>query len=153
MWLHYPLLWSLDIYKVRLCFIVLSVKVCTVGYICLFSGDQIFVDFVSFLSMIIYEILSWVLYTWCLRYNICSTWFLDIRISTCFLLRCLLWPWITILRIQNLYQMLSIPSQLSHWSWYNIIIMILEIMIVQQLLHYLCSPISTLIVLEAMDLE
>ena len=23
-------------------------------------------------------------YTWCLRYNICSAWFLDIRISTCF---------------------------------------------------------------------
>ena len=29
--------------------------------------------------MIIYE----VLYTQCLRYNIFSTWFLDIRISTC----------------------------------------------------------------------
>ena len=25
-----------------------------------------------------------VLYTQCLRYNICSAWFLDIRISTCF---------------------------------------------------------------------
>ena len=37
-------------------------------------------DFVGFLSMIIYE----VLYTWCLRYNICSAWLLDIRISTCF---------------------------------------------------------------------
>ena len=34
----------------------------------------------SFLTMIIYE----VLYTWCLRYNICSAWFLDIRTSTCF---------------------------------------------------------------------
>ena len=44
-------------YKVRLCFIVLSVTVCTVGYICLFYGDQIFVDLVSFLSMIIYEVL------------------------------------------------------------------------------------------------
>ena len=42
---------------VRLCFIVLSVIVCTVGYICLFCGDQIFMDFVSFLSMIIYAIL------------------------------------------------------------------------------------------------
>ena len=31
------------------------------------------------LSMIIYEVYS----TWCLRYNICSTWFLDFRISTC----------------------------------------------------------------------
>ena len=37
-------------------------------------------DLVGFLSMIIY-----VLYTRCLRYNICSTWFLDIRISTCLL--------------------------------------------------------------------
>ena len=36
-------------------------------------------DFVGFLSMVIYAIL----YTQCLRYNICSTSFLDIRISTC----------------------------------------------------------------------
>ena len=54
-------------------FIVLSVTVYTAGYICLFRGDQIFMDFVSFLSMIIYE----VLYTWSLRYNICGAWFLD----------------------------------------------------------------------------
>ena len=40
-----------------MCFIVLSVAVCTVGYICVFRGDQIFVDFVSFLSTIIYEVL------------------------------------------------------------------------------------------------
>ena len=79
MWLHYPLLRSLDSYKVRLCFIVLSVTVCTVGYICLCHGDQIFMDFVNFLSTIIYE----VLYMWCLRYNICSAWFLDVGISTC----------------------------------------------------------------------
>ena len=78
MWLHYPLWWSLDSYKVHLCFVVLSVTVCTVGYICIFRGDQIFVDFVSFLSMILYK----VLYTWCLSYNICSARFLDIRIST-----------------------------------------------------------------------
>ena len=44
-------------YKVCLCFIVLSVTVCTVGHVCLFCGDQIFVHFVSFLSMIIYEVL------------------------------------------------------------------------------------------------
>ena len=44
-----------------------------------FCEDQIFVDFVGFLSMKIYV----VLYTQCLRYNICSAWFLDIRISTC----------------------------------------------------------------------
>ena len=48
--------------------------------------------------------------------------------------------------------MLSIPLHLLHWSLYNII-MILEIVIVQQLLHYLSSPISTFVVLEAMDLE
>ena len=42
-------------YKVCLCLIVLLVVVCTVGYVYLFRGDQIFVDFVSFLSMIIYE--------------------------------------------------------------------------------------------------
>ena len=63
MWLHYPLIWSLDTYKVC---IVLSITVCTLGYVCLFCGNQIVVYFVSFLFMIIYEIL----YTWCLRYNI-----------------------------------------------------------------------------------
>ena len=30
---------------------------CTIGYVCSFCGDQSFVDFVSFLSMIIYEVL------------------------------------------------------------------------------------------------
>ena len=44
-------------YKVCLCLIVLSVTVCTVGYACLFCGDQIVIYFVSFLSMIIYEVL------------------------------------------------------------------------------------------------
>ena len=39
------------------CFIVLSLTVCTVRYVCLFCGDQIFVDFVSFLCMIIYKVL------------------------------------------------------------------------------------------------
>ena len=63
-----------------LVFIVLLVAVRTVGYFYLFHGDQIFMDFVSFLSMIIYE----VLYTWRFGYNICSAWFLDIRMSTCF---------------------------------------------------------------------
>ena len=42
----------------------------------IFCADQIFVYFVVLLSMIIYE----VLYTWCLRYSICSAWFLDIRL-------------------------------------------------------------------------
>ena len=71
----------MDSYKVRLCFIVLLETVCTVGYIGLFCGDQIFVYFVNFVPMIISE----VLYTCCLRYNICSARFLDIRISTCLL--------------------------------------------------------------------
>ena len=38
-------------------------------------------DFVGFLS---YHSSYVVLYTQCLRYDICSAWFLDIRISTCF---------------------------------------------------------------------
>ena len=37
-------------------FVVLSVTVYTVGYSCSFYGDQIFVNFVGFLSMIIYNI-------------------------------------------------------------------------------------------------
>ena len=49
---QYSLLRRLASYKVCLCF-VLSVTVCTVRYVCLFHGDQIFVDFVSFLSTII----------------------------------------------------------------------------------------------------
>ena len=46
-------------YKVHLCFIVLSVTVCTVEYVCSFLREQIFVDFVSFkfLFMIIYGVL------------------------------------------------------------------------------------------------
>ena len=44
--------------------------------------DQIFVDFVGFLSMIIYVVS---LYTQWLRY-ICSAWFLDITVSTLFCL-------------------------------------------------------------------
>ena len=40
----------LSSYKVCLCFVVLSATVCTVGYVCLFCGGQIFVDFISFLS-------------------------------------------------------------------------------------------------------
>ena len=65
-------------YKVSLCFIVLLVTVYTVGYVCLFSGDQIFVDFVRFLSMIIY---SFIYIIFKVLYNICSALFLDIRIS------------------------------------------------------------------------
>ena len=63
------------IYKVHLCFIVLSVTVYTVRYVCSFHRDQIFMDFVSFkfLSMIIYEVLYRL--SWCLRYIIFSAWF------------------------------------------------------------------------------
>ena len=39
-------------------------------------------DFVGFLSMVIYVVS--LLYTQCLMYNICSIWFLDIRITTCY---------------------------------------------------------------------
>ena len=56
MCIHYSLLRRLTSYKVCLCFVVLSITVCTVGYIFVqFVADQMFVDFVSFLSMIIYE--------------------------------------------------------------------------------------------------
>ena len=41
-------------------------------------------NFRGFLRFLIHGNLSYVvLYTQCLRYNICSAWFLDIRISTC----------------------------------------------------------------------
>ena len=51
-----------------------------------------------------------------------------------------------------LYLMYSISSHLSHWSWYNTI-MILEVVIVQKFFYYLSSLTSTLVVLEAMDLK
>ena len=44
------------------------------SYICLILWR---INFHGFLSMVIYEALAI-----CLRYNICSAWFLDIRIST-----------------------------------------------------------------------
>ena len=44
-------------YKVCLHYLVLSIIVCTIGYVCIFCGDQVFVYFVTFLSMIIYEVL------------------------------------------------------------------------------------------------
>ena len=45
MCIHYSLIGKLASYKVCLGFIVLSVTVCTVGYVCSFCRDQIFVDF------------------------------------------------------------------------------------------------------------
>ena len=69
-------------FKVCLCVIVLLVTICTVGYVCLFRRHQTFVNFISFLSMIIYEVVY--ILSWCLRYTICSAWLLDIRISTYF---------------------------------------------------------------------
>ena len=56
MCIHYSLKRRLASYKVCLCFIVLSVTVCTVGYVCSFRKDYIFMDIVSFLSMIIYKV-------------------------------------------------------------------------------------------------
>ena len=57
MCIHYSLIRRLASYKVCLCFIVLSVTVCTVGYVCSFRRNQIFVDFVSFLSIVINKVL------------------------------------------------------------------------------------------------
>ena len=59
MCIHCSLIRSLRLasFTVCLCVIVLSVIVCTVGYVCIFCKDQIFRDFVSFLYMIINEVL------------------------------------------------------------------------------------------------
>ena len=61
MCIHYSLIRKLASYEVCLCFIVLSLvsySLSTVGYVCSsFRGDQIFVNFVSFLSVITYEVL------------------------------------------------------------------------------------------------
>ena len=79
MCIHSSLLRRQAIYNICLCFIVLynfvlySVVVNLVGI--KFSWISL-----SFLSMIIHEVLDVVF----LMYNICSAWFLDIRISTCF---------------------------------------------------------------------
>ena len=51
MCIHYLLIRRVTSYKVCLCFVVLLVTVCTVRYVCSFRRDQIFMDFVSFLSM------------------------------------------------------------------------------------------------------
>ena len=75
--IHYSTKNLLASCKVCLCFLLLHCMV----WLFYFHGDQIFMDFIRFL---IHDNL-WSLYTWCLRYNICSSWFLDIRISTCFL--------------------------------------------------------------------
>ena len=90
--------------------IVLSVTVCAVGYVCLLHRVQISVDFVSFLSMIIYEVLYSLL--WCLRYNICSARLLDIRISTCsqYTGKC------------DLSGFLLTQSHISHFVWQKSII-------------------------------
>ena len=56
-------------YKVCLQLLCRKSLYCTV-WLLILCGSWILL---SYLYMIIYE----VLYTWCLRYNICSTWFLD----------------------------------------------------------------------------
>ena len=53
MCIYYSLIKRLASYKAFLCYVVLSVIFCTIGYVCSFRGGQIVVDFVSFLSMII----------------------------------------------------------------------------------------------------
>ena len=54
------------------------VGVNTVATVWLFMGIKFTWISLGFLSVKIYS------YAWCLRYNICSTWLLDIRISTCY---------------------------------------------------------------------
>ena len=53
------------------------VTFCIVWYDCYFVGIKISQISLSFLSMIIFEVL------YSLKYNICSAWFLDITISIC----------------------------------------------------------------------
>ena len=48
----------LESYKVHIfVFYCIVSNSCTVGYVCVFSGDHVFMYFVSFLSMIIFEVL------------------------------------------------------------------------------------------------
>ena len=48
---------SNNLYYIGYVYSLLSVTIGTVGYVYSFRGDQTFVDFVSFLSMIIDEVL------------------------------------------------------------------------------------------------
>ena len=57
MYIHFIRSLRLASFKVCLYVIVLSVTVNTVGYVCLLRRVQIFMDFVTFLSMILYEVL------------------------------------------------------------------------------------------------
>ena len=102
MFIYYSLIKRLATYKVFLCFAMLSVTVCTVGYVCSFRVDQIFVHFVSFL---VYQLLYTLLK--CLKYNIFSVWFLDTRISTCF---CMLF------RFYSTYNDLYKSMHIHHYS-------------------------------------
>ena len=57
------------------------VTICNVGYVCSFHGDQIFVDFVSFLSMIIF-----IHFIYDVKGIIFAApgFYVDIKISSCF---------------------------------------------------------------------
>ena len=63
-----------------------TAKVFHRGRFALYSMLWLFkINFRGFCRFLIHGNSSYVvLYTQCLRYNICSAWFLDIRISTCF---------------------------------------------------------------------
>ena len=82
----------------KVCNFIVCVQHCML-WLFIFCEDQVFMDFVGFLSMIICEV--W--YTRYLGHIICSAWFLGIRISTCLYCR---WkfsyenlkPWAVILR-------------------------------------------------------
>ena len=61
--------------------IVIYIQISSVWYGCLiFVGMKYLWILLGFLPIIIYQ----VLYTWCLKCNICSVWFLDIRPSICY---------------------------------------------------------------------
>ena len=103
--IHYSngkLLRRLASYKACLC-LLLCVRVnsyCTV-WLLIFVKIKFSWISLGFLSMIE------VLYAWCLRYNIWSTWFLDNRISICFCI-CINW------RISVLYTIRR--TQINNWK-------------------------------------
>ena len=102
-----------------MCFLYYYTRVNTVQYGCsIFMGIKFLWIVIGFLPMIIYE----VLYTWCLRYNICSAWFLGIRILTC----CGLISRLTtknpenFIRLKNIYKHSSLISEKHSGSLFNV---------------------------------
>ena len=88
MYMHYSLIRRLASYKVCMfvhyCIVRVIIVIVIVifrqgvhsvlyGIVVNFMGIKILQILLSFLSMVFYE----AVYTWCLRYNICSAWLLD----------------------------------------------------------------------------